>query len=295
MSVLVTPYDVLNDSDATTKYIDTIIKKVLEFEGVFDQFTTKVSLGSNDDNSPASFNYEYISKTGKNFAITETRPGTLAEEHADEYQIATGTIRLFSGKILTPYELRKVEKWAIAEDILNDMAISAAEDYERSLAEYFTDNITDVAEATGGTFAFPADLLTLRRATYNSYKRMPDILMISTDLIDTLLQDDNFIMADQYGSREALLNGEIGRLFGLTIIETPWLSNDAIITGKPVDHCMICFKRSGAPFRVEYWEPLFRFYNWYDEDIHTWVNELRAFYERRLYDTAAVRQMIFTT
>jgi len=294
MTELITPYDVLNDSDATTRYVDTIIQKVLEHEGVFDQFTPRVSLGSNDDNAPASFNYEYIKKTGKNFEITETRPGTLAEEHADAYEISTGTIRLFSGKILTPYELQKVQRWGIAEDILNDMAVSAAEDYEKSLAEYFTDTITDVAEATGGTFAFPDDLLTLRRATYNSAKRMPDVLMISTDLIDVLLKDDNFIMVDQYGGREALFNGEIGRLFGLRIVETPWLSNDAITTGKPVDHCMICFRNSLGPFRVEFWEPLFRFYSWYDEDIHTYVNELRAFYERRIYDATAVRQMIFT-
>ena len=213
MTELITPYDVLNDSDATTRYVDTIIQKVLEHEGVFDQFTPRVSLGSNDDNAPASFNYEYIKKTGKNFEITETRPGTLAEEHADAYEISTGTIRLFSGKILTPYELRKVERWAIAEDILNDMAVSAAQDYEKSLAEYFTDTITDVAEATGGTLAWPEDVLTLRRAVITSSKRNPDILMVASDKIDVFLKDDNFIQAQQYGSREALLNGEIGKVW----------------------------------------------------------------------------------
>ena len=296
MTDLVTPYDILNDNDAITTYIDTIIHKVLEWEGVFDQFTKRVSLGRNDDNSPASWRYEYISKTGKNFGIVETRPGALAERTADTYEISTGEIKIFSGQIQTPYELAKVQKWNIAQDILNDMAVGAAEDYESSLGEYFCATITDVAETSTGSFTYPTDIINLKKAVHNAHKREPDVLMIATDKEYELVVLEDFIHADKYGSREALLNGEIGRLYGMRIISTPLLNDGNIGDGTyPVNDTFICLRTVAEPFRVEYWEPLYRFWNWYDYGRHVFINELRAFYERRIFDATAVRQMIFGT
>ncbi len=45
-------------------------------------------------------------------------------------------------------------------------------------------------------------------------------MVISTNQEAELLDIDGFVSCEKYGSREALLNGEIGRLFGFTVICT---------------------------------------------------------------------------
>lgn len=293
MADLVTPYDILNDSDATTEYLDRVIMKSLQYEGIFDQFTTKLAIGRNDDAAPSSFQYKYIEKTGRNFGIVETRPGTLAEKTADIYAISIGEIKMYSGQIQTPYELKKVEVWEIAQDILNDMAQGAVDDYETMLGAYFTAQVTDVAEKSTGDFTWPDDIITIKKAVHDAHKREPDILLIATDLEYDIITLEQFLHADKYGSRDALLNGEIGRLLGLRVISTPLLNATNIDGTLPTAKTMMCLRMAATPWRVENWTPLFRYWNWYDYGRHVYINELRGFFDIRIYDATACRQMIF--
>lgn len=52
------------------------------------------------------------------------------------------------------------------------------------------------------------------------------ILLISPDKEKDMLDIPNFIEADKYGSREALLNGEIGQVFGFRVLVSNVLSDD---------------------------------------------------------------------
>jgi len=54
-------------------------------------------------------------------------------------------------------------------------------------------------------------------------------MVISTEQESELLNIDGFVDADKYGSRESLLNGEIGRLFGFTVICTTTCESDVTL------------------------------------------------------------------
>ena len=286
-----TPWELLNNSDAITMYIDRVIQKSLEYETVFTQMADMNALGRNDENSPADFIFQYIEKTSKGFTVTETRPGALAEQSIDAYEIKSGEIKIYSGQIQTPYELSKMQKWNIKQDMLNDMAEQAALDFDASLGVFLTSNVTDVAETNSGAFTFPDDILKLKKAVYQAHKRQPDVLYIGTNIEDKLLKLDNFIEASKYGSNTPLLNGEIGKLYGLRIVSTPYLDQGGIDGSSPTNDTMLCLRMTAKPLRVEYWQPLYRFYEWYDNPRHVYINELRAFYKARLFDATAIRQM----
>lgn len=52
------------------------------------------------------------------------------------------------------------------------------------------------------------------------------ILLISPEKEQDMLNIENFIHADKYGSREALLNGEVGRVFGFRVLISNLLAAD---------------------------------------------------------------------
>lgn len=52
------------------------------------------------------------------------------------------------------------------------------------------------------------------------------VLLISPDKEQDMLNIENFIHADKYGAREALLNGEIGRVFGFRVLVSNLLGDD---------------------------------------------------------------------
>lgn len=52
------------------------------------------------------------------------------------------------------------------------------------------------------------------------------VLLISPDKEQDMLNIENFIHADKYGAREALLNGEIGRVFGFRVLVSNLLADD---------------------------------------------------------------------
>lgn len=55
----------------------------------------------------------------------------------------------------------------------------------------------------------------------------PFVAIIAPDQTRNLLDSAQFINADQYGGREPLLNGEIGKVFGIKLVESQYLSTKA--------------------------------------------------------------------
>ena len=54
----------------------------------------------------------------------------------------------------------------------------------------------------------------------NSDNGDPDTIVLHTDEAGDMLTDDTFTLANEYGSRDGLLNGEIGRFIGLNVLKS---------------------------------------------------------------------------
>ena len=64
-----------------------------------------------------------------------------------------------------------------------------------------------------------ADITAVRtKMNRNNVPQNDRVLLISPEKEEDMLNLDNFIHADKYGAREALLNGEIGRVFGFKVL-----------------------------------------------------------------------------
>jgi len=82
------------------------------------------------------------------------------------------------------------------------------------------DHLLDFADTAGDKLAI-ADFGTARSLLRKQNVPMMDgslYCLISPDQEKNMLNIANFISAEQYGGREALLNGEIGRVFGFKIL-----------------------------------------------------------------------------
>lgn len=66
-------------------------------------------------------------------------------------------------------------------------------------------------------------------------------LVISPEQEKAMLKLDNFVRADAYGARDGLLNGEIGRVFGFTVIVHNALASDD----------MLAYHKSHAGFAIQ--------------------------------------------
>lgn len=72
-----------------------------------------------------------------------------------------------------------------------------------------------------------ADITEARRVlNRNNVPQNDRVLLISPEQEEAMLNIDNFIHADKYGAREALLNGEIGRVYGFRVLVSNLLAAD---------------------------------------------------------------------
>lgn len=84
----------------------------------------------------------------------------------------------------------------------------------------------DAALALTSTMAL-TDINEARRVlNANNVPQSDRFLILPPGQEKAMLNIDNFIKADEYGSREALLNGEIGRVYGFRVIMSNQLSDD---------------------------------------------------------------------
>jgi len=284
-------FDPLADTNLITEYIDARIKKELDHIGVFAQFTRPTSLGSQLGTGPADFLYTRAEKTGRGFTITKTRPGSLTRYGEDAYQATTASVDIYTGGVELPFELTKVQKWEIQEDILEDMVLLATDYYEKALGTYLYDNISATSESVSGSLTFPIDIITGRKTVLSQLKRPADTLIIASNLEDKLLQLDQFIHADKFGNNTPLLAGQIGRIYGMDVVSTPLLNAGELGNSKPSNDVMFFLNRQRPTLKTMYWEPLFRFDQWEVKERHVYTHELRGYFDIYIWDSNAVAKM----
>lgn len=96
------------------------------------------------------------------------------------------------------------------------------------MAIYMDKEIITVLETLTQTIAYNdtvnedlelTDITEARRVlNRNNVSQSDRVLLISPEKEKDMLNIDNFLHADKYGAREALLNGEIGRVFGFKVL-----------------------------------------------------------------------------
>lgn len=85
------------------------------------------------------------------------------------------------------------------------------------------------------------------------------VLLVSVEQEKAMLNIANFIQADQYGAREALLNGEIGRVYGMRVVVSNLLNDNesfayhrsAVSFAAQKD---VSFERQRADVTLQAWE-----------------------------------------
>jgi len=75
-----------------------------------------------------------------------------------------------------------------------------------------------VTATTSGVLSYDDVVAAVAKVRGNNWS--PDVLIIHPDQAEDLLKDTKFINAQAYGSREPILNGEIGQFAGLKVLVT---------------------------------------------------------------------------
>lgn len=111
-----------------------------------------------------------------------------------------------------------------------ELAVKAGKEF----AIYMDKEIRDVLRTLTSVFAFAnatdlglADITEARkRLNDNNVPQSDRVLLISTAQEKAMLDLPNFIEADKYGARTALMNGEIGQVFGFRVLVSNLLAAD---------------------------------------------------------------------
>lgn len=108
----------------------------------------------------------------------------------------------------------------------------------REMAIYMDQQIINTLDASTTTLAFNdttnedlelVDITAARRIlNRNNVPQDDRYLLVSPEKEEDMLNIENFIHADKYGAREALLNGEIGRVYGFRVIVSNLLSQEQV-------------------------------------------------------------------
>jgi hypothetical protein len=115
-------------------------------------------------------------------------------------------------------------------DLVGELARKAG----REMAIYVDQEIIDVLDTLSESVDYSgtndaitlADITEARMKLNKANVPMNDrFLLISPEKEKDMLNIDNFIKANEYGAREALLNGEIGRVFGFRVVVSNLLSD----------------------------------------------------------------------
>jgi hypothetical protein len=71
--------------------------------------------------------------------------------------------------------------------------------------------------------------MTKGRETVRVQKFNPDVMVIPAELEDDILNNSQFVDASQYGGREGILRGEVGRIVGMRVLSTTQLFSGTVI------------------------------------------------------------------
>lgn len=157
--------------------------------------------------------------------------------------IATGVTSLSFGQVNVTVgehglavQVSKLDLGYSFESTMNDIAMNMgyAIAKEKDLVIYkactsgayattYSGGVTSGTMTSGNTFN--TDLIANGITAMRTRDREPKYLLIHPNQEGSLLKNSNFINAATYGGREVILNGEVGRYLGLTVI-----SNNIVMT-----------------------------------------------------------------
>jgi N4-gp56 family major capsid protein len=107
----------------------------------------------------------------------------------------------------------------VINDLINESGEALAEAQDKAIITIFTTAnavYTTIGSATAGKLTYE-DILTARTSV-SSQNYAPNILFINPDQQSDLLNMTKFIDASQYGTNAPIMNGEIGKIAGLSIL-----------------------------------------------------------------------------
>lgn len=113
----------------------------------------------------------------------------------------------------------------IMQDLISRMGVALADDLDtliytqlKNCSSASPDHLVDYTDGTNNDIEV-ADITNARKLlNIQKVPQMDRFMLIPPTQENYLLNIDSFVEADKYGSREALMNGEIGRLFGFKVI-----------------------------------------------------------------------------
>ena len=132
-------------------------------------------------------------------------------------------------------EINEAIHWSVSDrSMIQDkvnISVQIVKDAAKQLAASIDNKIVDtliLASATGPdhivAWATPsviaiADIVNARKLlNIQNVPQTDRFMLVGPDQEANLLNIDNFISAEKYGSRDALVNGEVGRIMGFTVL-----------------------------------------------------------------------------
>lgn len=161
--------------------------------------------------------------------------GNKVENTASTYQaltMATDDIELSIYKHIVA-ELEDIAREQSAVDVegeyIRRMATAMVEAVESDIAGVIIKAANDVQlTGTGNLLITKADILEGRKLLDDAKVPMNDrFLVVPPAQEKSMLLIDDFVDASKYGSNEAVMNGELGRIFGMKVIKTTSLGSDS--------------------------------------------------------------------
>jgi len=117
-------------------------------------------------------------------------------------------------------DLVEQAKYTIVQATEKDIEADIVTELETATtnAVYGGDATSYASLATGDIIT--ADVIADARAKLRAYNFIPEVVVISSYQEAALMKDSQFINAAEYGGREVILNGEIGKYLGSKVIVT---------------------------------------------------------------------------
>jgi N4-gp56 family major capsid protein len=184
----------------------------------------------------------YVPKRG---ALTAEQVGEGAEGTAQKLTYSAVQISPLKYKVLVKItqEALDASEFDLIKDHIEEAGEALADKEDQVLVSKLeaTTNPTQ-APSSPGTLAY--EDLVAARAKVIAAKFQPNLLLINPDQIADLLKDNRFIDASRYGDREPILNGEIGKIAGLKVLESQNITSGKAIVIDSTRACWMAIKRN---------------------------------------------------
>lgn len=188
--------------NSVTDHSDKIVDGIKSFEVM--RFEADTTVGSGRLGDPADMNQDGVTPAPFQTAV-----------------LTTDRIDLNKHKIL-PYRIQDTVAMQSRANLAAELASKAGKEFAIYMDKEIRDllrTLTSVITYDNATDMQLTDITEARKRLNDENVPQSDrILLISTAQEKSMLNIENFIHADKYGARTALLNGEIGQVFGFRVL-----------------------------------------------------------------------------